>query len=87
MTEEKQIRFFGTTWCGDCRRSKNVFAEMGISYLWFDVDQNKQAETFVKSANKGLCRVPTIVFPDGTILVEPSNPVLIDKLRQFQAQA
>ncbi|MFZ3071270.1 MAG: glutaredoxin domain-containing protein [Anaerolineaceae bacterium] len=85
MPEEKNIRFYGTTWCGDCRRSKKVFAALDVPYLWFDVDENKQSEAFVRAANKGMCRVPTIVFPDGDILVEPSDEVLSEKLKAFQA--
>ena len=82
--ETLPIKFYGTTWCGDCRRAKAVFAEMNVPYLWFDIDQNPQAAEFVQQVNRGLCRVPTIIFPDGTILVEPDSESLRAKLRNFQ---
>jgi len=44
-----------------------------------DIDKDKQAEQYVRSANNGMRSVPTILFPDGDILVEPSNKALADK--------
>ena len=82
--ETLSIKFYGTNWCGDCRRAKAVFAEMNVPYLWFDIDQNPQAAEFVQQVNRGLRRVPTLVFPDGSILVEPDSKSLRAKLRSFQ---
>ena len=82
--EALQIKFYGTSWCGDCRRAKAVFAELQVSYMWIDIDQNPQAAVFVQQVNRGLRRVPTIIFPDGSILVEPDSERLRAKLRNFQ---
>ena len=82
--ETLPIKFYGTTWCGDCRRAKTIFAELQIPYLWIDIDQNPQAAEFVKQINHGMRSVPTIIFPDGSILVEPDSESLRDKLRNFQ---
>jgi len=54
--------------------------------MWIDIDQNPQATEFVKQVNRGLRRVPTIIFPDGTILVEPDSESLRAKLRNFQTK-
>lgn len=35
---------------------------------------------FVEQTNKGMRSIPTIVFPDGSVLVEPSNAELAEKL-------
>ena len=82
--EPLPIKFYGTTWCGDCRRAKAVFAEMQVPYMWIDIDQNPQAAKFVKQVNRGLQHVPTLIFPDGSILVEPDRESLRAKLRNFQ---
>ena len=37
----------------------------------------------VKKTNKGMNSVPTIVFSDGSILVEPSNHVLEQKIKEL----
>ena len=82
--ETQPIKFYGTSWCGDCRRAKAVFAELQVSYMWIDIDQDPQAAVFVQQVNRGLRRVPTIIFPDGSILVEPDSERLRAKLRNFQ---
>ena len=82
--ETLPIKFYGTTWCGDCRRAKTIFAELQIPYMWIDIDQNPQAAEFVKQINHGMRSVPTIIFPDGSILVEPDSESLRAKLRNFQ---
>jgi mycoredoxin len=58
---------------------------MQVPYVWFDLDQNSGAVEFVKSVNQGMRRVPTIVFPDGSMLVEPRDDVLRAKLLDYQS--
>ncbi|MCJ7696563.1 MAG: thioredoxin family protein [Anaerolineaceae bacterium] len=77
---ERIIVLYGTKWCGDCRRVVKILKETNIRFTFIDIDQNKEGEIFVKSTNRGNRSVPTIVFPDGSILVEPGNAELIKKL-------
>ena len=73
---ESQIKVYGTSWCGDTRRARSVFQEQGIEYEWIDISSDAEAAAFVERVNNGYRSVPTIVFPNGDILVEPpvSNP-------------
>jgi mycoredoxin len=41
---------------------------------------DKEACAFVESVNKGKRSVPTIVLPDGSILVEPTDAELEKKI-------
>ncbi len=66
-----QITVYGVRWCSDCKRTKAVFEEEGVPYIWIDIDENKLGEKFVLATNRGNRSVPTIIFPDGSILVEP----------------
>ena len=75
-----KIIVFGTNWCGDCFRPRKFFKDHAISYTWVNIDRDKKAEHFVIQANRGYRSVPTIVFDDNTILVEPSNDELARKL-------
>lgn len=80
MTEsEQKIKFYGTTWCGDCRRARNFFSENKIDYEWIDISTDNAATEYVMSVNKGCKSVPTIFFPDGSLLVEPSSYQLREK--------
>ena len=72
------ITMYGVTWCGDCHRARRFFDNYGINYTFIDIDQDSEAEAFVLAANNGNRSVPTIIFPDGSKLVEPSTRVLAD---------
>jgi len=85
LNTENQILFYGVNWCGDCKRSKRVFSEMQVPYVWYDLDTSPRAVEFVKSVNQGMRRVPTIVFPDGSMLMEPRDEVLRAKLQEYQS--
>jgi mycoredoxin len=75
-----KIIMYSTNWCPDCRRAKRFFDEHGIPYENVDLDEHPESDELVRKINKGNRSVPTIVFPDGTILVEPSNAQLTEKL-------
>ena len=76
----EEIIMYGTTWCPDCNRAKNVLNSRGVSFKWIDIATDPQAAIEVERINKGFKSVPTIVFPDGSVLVEPSNAELEKKL-------
>ncbi len=73
---EARIRMYGTTWCPDCTRAKQFFARKGIAFDWIDIEKDDEARAYVQEVNKGLRRVPTIIFPDGSVMIEPSNAEL-----------
>jgi mycoredoxin len=60
-------------WCGDCRRAKRWFDAHGIPYDSINIDRDTQAAAYVMQINGGMRSVPTIVFPDGSVLVEPGH--------------
>ncbi|HXG35740.1 MAG TPA: FAD-dependent oxidoreductase, partial [Dehalococcoidia bacterium] len=74
------IKVYGAPWCPDCRRAKQFLGEQRIAYDWIDIDQDKQAAALVREHNNGKQIIPTIFFPDGSLLVEPSNDELATKL-------
>jgi mycoredoxin len=77
---DEKIVIYGTEWCGDCRRARRFLDQHNILYQWINIDRDKQAEQFVLNSNGGMRSVPTIVFPDHSILVEPSSYRLAEKL-------
>lgn len=78
-----KIRIYITRWCRDCNRSIKLLEENGVHLEIIDIDFNQEAESFVRKVNGGYRSVPTLVFPDGSLLVEPSQQVLLQKVMDF----
>ena len=78
--QEANITVNGAPWCPDCRRPKQFLGEQSIPYLWVDIDEDEEGRNRVQALNDGKQIIPTIVFQDGSILVEPSNADLAAKL-------
>jgi glutaredoxin len=53
---------------------------MDIQYIDIDIEEDAQGREFIRQINRGYESVPTIIFPDGSRLVEPSNNELTEKL-------
>ncbi len=80
IDDQASILFYCTSWCPDCRRARNVLDQNHIPYLVLDIEKDPEAKKMVERMNAGMRSVPTLVFPDGSILVEPSTRVLQQKL-------
>lgn len=76
----EQIKVYSTVWCPDCKRAKKFLAEHRVPYENVDIEQDEKAMAFVEKVNNGMRIIPTIVFPDGSTLSEPSNAQLAEKL-------
>src|SRR5512140_3139742 len=74
------IVVYGATWCPDCKRAKQMLGEQSIQYRNVDIDEDPDSLAFVQTINGGKRIIPTIVFPDGTVLIEPSNAELARQL-------
>jgi thioredoxin reductase (NADPH) len=77
---EPEVTIYGAYWCPDCRRSKKFLGEQFVPYKWVDIEQDKDGEIYVLEKNQGKRIIPTIVFEDGSFLVEPTNAELARKL-------
>ena len=75
-----ELTVYSTTWCGYCRRLKWQLDEAGISYKEIDIEREPGAAEFVEQVNGGNQTVPTVVFPDGTALTNPSLSEVKDRL-------
>lgn len=80
MEPHRDLTVYGATWCSDCKRAKKFLGEQRVHYHWVDVEQDANGLAFVERVNQGKRIIPTILFDDGSILVEPSNANLAAKL-------
>ena len=71
---------YSTPWCGYCQRLKAQLGRAGIEFDEVDIEQDQSAALFVETVNGGNQTVPTVVFPDGTALTNPSLKQITDKV-------
>jgi len=78
--EQPNITVYGAPWCPDCRQSKQFLGEQRVRFNWVDIDEDEEGRKHVQELNGGKQIIPTIIFEDGSMLVEPSNAELASKL-------
>jgi mycoredoxin len=71
---------YSTPWCGYCHRLKGQLKRAGIKFREVDIEQQPEAAELVEKVNNGNQTVPTVVFPDGTAMTNPSLAEIADKL-------
>jgi thioredoxin reductase (NADPH) len=74
------LKVYGAPWCPDCKRSKKFLAEHRVPMEWIDIDQDPEGLRIVQEIQHGGRSIPTIVFPDGSHLIEPADDELARKL-------
>ena len=74
------IMVYGASWCPDCRRAKRFLGDQRISFEWHDIEVDPDGVRTVQERNDGNNIIPTIIFPDGSHLSEPSNEELAEKI-------
>jgi len=72
------IRVAGTLWSPGSHRVKDFLARNRIPYRWLDIEKDLEAKTLLEGVNPER-RLPTVFFPDGTVLLEPDNLTLAQK--------
>lgn len=73
------ITMYSTSWCGYCHRLQGQLDRAEIPYRVIDIEQHPEHAELVADLNGGDWVVPTVVFPDGSALTNPS-------LREVQAK-
>ena len=76
----QRVTMYTTPWCGFCRRLKSQLAREGIEVAEVDIERDPVAADYVMSVNGGNQTVPTVVFPDGTALTNPSAAKVRERL-------
>ncbi|MGI8609614.1 MAG: glutaredoxin family protein [Candidatus Dormibacteria bacterium] len=78
--DSTRILVYGTAHCSDCHAARRVLNEQGVGYDFVDIDEVPGAADEVLKLNHGMRSVPTIIFPNGTVMVEPSRRELLAAL-------
>ncbi len=74
------IRVAGALWSANSHAVKDFLAGNQIPYQWLDIEKDSQAKTLVDAVNKDGHHLPVVFFPDGSVLIEPDNRALAEKV-------
>jgi thioredoxin reductase (NADPH) len=77
---DNTIKLYGTGWCSDCKRSKKFLGEQRVHYEFINIEEDTKEQAYIRELQQGGLTIPTIVFEDGSVLIEPSNAELATKL-------
>jgi mycoredoxin len=77
------LTMYTTQWCAFCRRLKSQLARDGIEMLEVDIERDPAAADYVMLVNGGYQTVPTIVFPDGSAMTNPSAAQVKERLTEL----
>ena len=71
---------YGAPWCPHCKRVKKFLAAHRVRYAFVDIDTDPQAIARLKELQDGGQIIPTVVYPDGTHEVNPSDEALARRI-------
>ena len=81
-SESATIDFYGASWCGDCRRAQALLEHYGVDFTYHDIDASDNDKNTAIQLS-GRPNIPVLRVPDGSVLTEPSNPLLNEKLTEL----
>lgn len=95
---DSQIIMYSSSFCGHSLIVERFLKKQGIAAKLINIDHDAEARSQVMALNNGYASVPTLIFPDGSHLTEPSfgdlraklgisNPGLMDRLRRLFGRA
>lgn len=77
------ILVYGHPTCPSLGPVKGLLKQSKVKFEYIDVHQDSDAATRVRAINNGNESVPTLVFPDGSTLTEPTVGELKSKLESL----
>jgi mycoredoxin len=77
------LTMYTTTWCAFCKRLKSQLAREGIEISEVNIEEDPAAADYVMSVNGGNQTVPTVVFPDGSAMTNPSAAQVKQRLHEL----
>jgi thioredoxin reductase (NADPH) len=74
------IRVVGTLWSAKSHYVKDFLARSQVPYQWLDMEKSKEAKELLESESGKDFRLPTLFFPDGSVLVDPELSTIANKV-------
>lgn len=93
--QTNEIILYSSNWCAHAVSVERFLSRNDVEVTRISIDGNKEARQKLIEINGGYASVPTMVFPDGSKLTEPSfaeikrklnfesSPGIVDRVRSM----
>jgi glutaredoxin len=68
-----RLTVYGTAWCPDSAATRRLLNKHDVQYKYVDINKDAKGADRVMALADGNRSVPTLVFSDDRVLVEPSH--------------
>lgn len=82
-TQAEPILLYAHPMCPQVGPTRNLLQRSGAPFEYINIYNDLKARITVQEINDGFESVPTLVFPDGSTLTEPSARQLREKLQSM----
>ena len=83
--ERNTLIVYGHDYCGQALALKHLLAVYNIQHEWRDVMKgDPRFRNELEKLARGNLSVPTVIFPDGTVIVEPMPSQVLNRLQPRQ---
>jgi thioredoxin reductase (NADPH) len=74
------LRVIGSRWSPQSFNTRDFLSRNQVPYQWVDLDQDAEMRALVMAETDETPRLPVVLFPDGGMLVAPTNSELATKV-------
>ena len=74
------VRVVGTRWSPLSHNIKDFLSRNQIPYQWLDIETDEEARKLVEAAGREANKLPLVLFPNGSVLAQPTNAQLGEKI-------
>ena len=74
------IRVIGYRWSPSSHQAKDFLARNQVPYHWIDIEMSPEASQLLETAGLDAARLPIVLLPDGSHLVQPTNAEIAEKV-------
>ncbi|MFA5942776.1 MAG: NrdH-redoxin [Candidatus Paceibacterota bacterium] len=82
----KKVIVYGAFWCPDTHATAKRLQRWDVSYVARPIENLRTAADLKKLLAAEEFRIPVVIFPDGTRLIEPDAKTLRDKVKLLKKQ-
>ena len=75
-----ELTVYGAPWCPYCQRTKRFLEAQRADFRYVDIDREPDAVATLQQLQGGGRTIPTVVFPDGSHVVAPTDGELASRL-------